>query len=230
MKRDVPEDARLEIKFIANETERDAIKYWLKLNGSGFYKPYPDRWVNNVYLDTHYYHAYNENLSGSSYRTKVRYRWYGYSYSNDKGVLEVKCKRNYFGWKIRFPIQHTPDFAASSWQFILNYIADQLGPEAKNWIEGNPHPVIINRYFREYFVSHDNRIRATIDTIQVIYDQRYKPYPNITYKINTPHILVLEFKFDRRDRLLASQTIQGLPLRVSRNSKYIFGVKSMQGF
>ena len=127
-------------------------------------------------------------------------------------------------------MQHTPDLAASSWRFIVNSLVDELGPEAKKWIEANPHPVIINRYFREYYVSHDNLVRATIDTSQVIYDQRYKPTPNITYKNNIPNILVLEFKFDRQDRLLASQTIQGLPLRVSRNSKYIFGVKSMHGF
>lgn len=230
MIRNVPEDARLEIKFVADETKLDEVRYWLKLNSSGFYKPYPDRWVNNIYFDTHNYYSYNENLTGSSYRTKVRYRWYGYSYSDDKGVLEVKCKRNYFGWKIRFPMEHTPDLAASSWRFILNYLVEQLGPEAKKWIEANPNPVIINRYFREYYVSHDNLVRATIDTNQVIYDQRYKPTPNITYKNNIPSILVLEFKFDRQDRLLASQTIQGLPLRVSRNSKYIFGVKSMHGF
>lgn len=230
MMRTVPSNARLEIKFVADQTKLDQVRNWLKLNGAGFYKPYPNRWVNNIYFDTPNYYAYNENLSGSSYRTKVRFRWYGDSRSDGGGVLEVKCKRNYFGWKIRFPVKRMPDLTASSWQSVLNYLVEQLEPEAKKWIDANPRPVIINRYYREYFVSHDNLIRATIDTNQVIFDQRYKPLPNIRAKNNIPHILVLEFKFDRKDRLSASQTLQGLPLRVSRNSKYILGVKSMHGF
>jgi SPX domain protein involved in polyphosphate accumulation len=230
MIRKVPEDARLEIKFIANATERHAVKYWLKLNKSAFYKPYPNRWVNNIYFDTYHYQAYNENLSGASSRTKLRYRWYGDSDSHDKGVLEVKCKRNYFGWKIRFPSKSTPELKHSSWQFIFKNLIEQLDSGAKIWLNANPHPVMINRYFREYYVSHDDRIRATIDTHQVVFDQRYKPCPNISKKNNTPDILVLEIKFDRKDRGLANQIIQGLPLRVSRNSKYMFAVNSMNGF
>ena len=87
MIRNVPEDARLEIKFVSNEKNVDVIENWLKLNPAGFYRPYPDRWVNNVYFDTHDYFAFNENLTGASCRTKLRYRWYGRSTSIGKGVL-----------------------------------------------------------------------------------------------------------------------------------------------
>lgn len=226
----VPPDARLEIKFVADEFQAKRIERWLNLNGAGFYRPYPDRWVNNVYFDTYNYYAYNENLSGSSYRTKVRYRWYGCSPHPNKGVLELKCKRNYFGWKMRFPIDQRPGDTGSSWKEIIHSLKTQISSKGKNWLAANPHTVIINRYYRQYFVTSDDKIRATIDSEQTFYDQRYKPYPNMRNKANIPAYLVLEFKFDRKDRSLANRIMQGLPLRVSRNSKYVFGIRSIQGF
>lgn len=81
-----------------------------------------------------------------------------------------------------------------------------------------------------YFVSRDEKVRATIDVKQKMFDQRYKPFPNVRYSVNLPKTLVLEFKFDRKDRAIASEIMQGLPLRVCRNSKYMIGVKSIHGF
>lgn len=229
MIRNVPEDARLEIKFVSNEKNVDVIENWLKLNPAGFYRPYPDRWVNNVYFDTHDYFAFNENLTGASCRTKLRYRWYGRSTSIGKGVLELKCKRNYFGWKIRFPVHDMPANDTSSWRDIRQMMMEQLDGDARNWITLNPHPVIINHYYRRYFVSRDDRIRATIDSRQAFFDQRYKPSPNFNSRSNIPRVLVLEFKFGRQDRTMASQILQGVPIRVSRNSKYVFGIGSITG-
>ena len=226
----VPEKARLEIKFISDENNLAQVENWLKLNRAGFYRPFPDRWVNNVYFDTHNYFAFKENLSGASSRTKLRYRWYGQSNTIKKGVLELKCKRNYFGWKLRFPVEHMPVDHTCSWKDIRMMMTDQLEENAKNWMAANPHPVIINHYYRRYFVTRDDRVRATIDSQQAIYDQRYKPSPNFRSRSNIPKVLVLEFKFNRQDRIKASQILDGLPIRVSRNSKYIFGVSSIQGY
>ena len=39
--------------------------------------------------------------------------------------------------------------------------------------------------------------------------------------------LVVEIKFDRADRKLANRYAQGIPIRVSRNSKYVIGVDSI---
>lgn len=230
MSRQVPETARLEIKFSAYESEVDTLRKWLRLHSAGFYSPYPERWVNNVYFDTYEYFAYSENLSGASARTKVRYRWYGqfdYPYS---GTLEIKCKRNYFGWKLRFRAKKPPATKNSNWKDIRKNLIQQLEPEAKLWLESNPQPVMINRYFREYYVSRDNKVRATIDTQQSVFDQRYKRQPNITRAANLPKTLVLELKFDRSDRSLASKITQGLPLRISRNSKYMIAVQSVLGY
>jgi hypothetical protein len=42
-----------------------------------------------------------------------------------------------------------------------------------------------------------------------------------------PDTLVLEFKFGPHDRRLASRMMQNLPVRVSRNSKYLIGVQAI---
>ncbi|MDA3791225.1 MAG: VTC domain-containing protein [Desulfobacula sp.] len=225
----VPEDARCEIKFVAHESEADYLRQWLHLHWAGFKVPYPDRWVNNVYFDTLHYFAYQENLSGASARTKVRYRWYEQHDYPDKGTLEVKRKRNYFGWKLRFKAYKAPYKNGDHWFDIKRNLMNEMNAEAKIWLQSNPQPVIINRYLRNYYVSQDDRIRATIDVCQSMYDQRYKAYPNVVHKANIPNSLVLEFKFNRHDNKYASSILQGLPLRVSRNSKYMTGVKAICG-
>ncbi|MBT5875970.1 MAG: polyphosphate polymerase domain-containing protein [Candidatus Latescibacteria bacterium] len=230
MRAGIPEDARLEIKFTAYETEIPRLTQWLHLHKSGFGTPYPPRWINNVYFDSHEYFAYAENLFGSSNRTKVRYRWYGDYTDLQTGELEIKCKRNCFSWKQHFPITLDPSLAGASWREIRRCIMDQLPADGALWMDTHPQPVITNRYHRQYFVSADGRVRATIDSRQATYDQRYKPYPNTTRSGRPPGTTVLEFKFDRSDRSLASGIIQGLPLRVGRHSKYMMGVHAIHGY
>jgi hypothetical protein len=230
MSNKAPEVARLEIKFVAYEDKENVLLRWLNLHPAGFTSPYPERWVNNVYFDTHNNTAYVENLSGASSRTKVRYRWYGKKQNPGAGTLEIKCKRNYFGWKLRYNIQNAPYEEAATWRKIRNLLSEQLSPEGKLWLHFNPFPVLINRYHRKYFLSSDKKIRITVDTKQEVWDQRFKPKPNYLNKTNLPKTLVVEVKFDRKDRELASQVLQGIPLRVSRHSKFMSGVKAIAGF
>lgn len=225
----VPEDARLEIKFAAYEVELHRLLHWLRLHAAGFFVPFPNRHVNNIYFDTHHHAAFAENLSGASSRTKVRYRWYGQSVPPDAGVLEVKRKRNYFGWKLRYPVENAPYTEDASWQEIHNLLRGQLPHAGKVWLQSNPVPVLINRYYRRYFLSSNGKVRATVDTRQAVWDQRFKPYPNFDHRANLPRTLVVEFKFARNDRNYASSLLQGMPLRVSRHSKYINGVRVISG-
>lgn len=225
----VPEDARLEIKFAAYEVELQTLLHWLRMHPAGFIVPYPDRHVNNIYFDTHHQAAFSENLSGASSRTKVRYRWYGKSVPPDAGTLEVKCKRNYFGWKLRYPVSTPPHKEGATWQDIRDMLHEQIPPAGKIRLRANPVPVLINRYYRKYFVTSNGRVRATVDTRQAVWDQRFKPYPNFEHRANLPRTLVVEFKFARHDRDYASALLQGMPLRVSRHSKYINGVRVISG-
>jgi len=226
----VPNDARLEIKFVSYATEYQRLLSWLNKHPAGFSSSFPPRLVNNVYFDTHSYSAFTENLMGVSARTKVRYRWYGSSIEPDTGVLEVKRKRNYFGWKLHYEVPARPYTQGSNWRDIRNNLRAHLSQEGKIWFDANPFPILINRYHRLYLLSADKRIRATVDTKQAVYDQRFKPHPNFSHRANLPDSLVVEFKFNREHRDFASSVLQGMPLRVSRHSKYINGVRAIQGY
>ena len=220
----VPATARQEIKFVAREDKLGQLLRWVRAHRAGFSSPYPDRQINNVYFDTYNQLAYTENLAGGSARTKLRYRWYGESACPDIGVLERKCKRNYFGWKIRYAIDELLYEEGDSWRVFTGKLKSKLPPDGAEWLSVNPNPVMINRYQRRYFLSADRKIRVTIDRDQVVLDQRFAAGPNVIRKANLPRTIIVEIKFDRHDRDLASRVIQGMPLRVSRHSKYMVGV------
>jgi len=226
----VPSDARLEIKFVADERYEQLLESWFAGHPACFAEPFPARWVNNVYFDTYDYLAFRQNLSGASQRYKVRYRWYGEHGLPDRGSLEVKCKRNFYGWKIRYPRDEAPSQAGDRWRDIRRRLAERLPAAGRTWLAANPQPVILNRYHRRYLVTHDQRVRATIDTRLCVYDQRYKPHPNLSHAANLQRLLVVELKFERSERERASRLVEGLPLRVSRHSKYVTGVQSVRGY
>jgi hypothetical protein len=226
----VPEAARREIKFVALLHERERIRHWLRFHRAGFHVAYPDRWIHNVYFDTLDMAAFGENLAGISSRTKVRYRWYGEGQITPAaGTLEVKQKRNSFGWKLRFPVPDPPYRDGDSWREVRRRLGTTVNPEGRLWIESNPQPVLINRYYRNYFVSADERIRMTIDTRQAAWDQRKSMRPNFAHPTPFPPILTVELKFDRQDRDLAARLVQGLPIRMGRYSKYMTGIAVLGG-
>jgi len=229
MNNSVPDYARLEIKFSAYEVQVHTLLHWLSLHPACFFMPFPDRQVNNIYFDMRNYYAFTENLSGASSRTKVRYRWYGETIDPDIGALEIKCKRNYFGWKHRYPISKPPYKPGYSLKDVRQVLLEQLPPDGKKWLNTSPFSIIINRYCRKYFLSSDGKIRVTLDTKQKVWDQRFKPFPNFINQANFPPALVVEVKFDRNDRELASQIFECIPLRVIRHSKYINGLRAVHG-
>ena len=94
------EDLRYEIKFVAHASEKPAVIQWVRNHWAGFGEPYPSRRINNVYFDSYELSAFHENLSGTSRRSKVRWRWYGEGHAPERGTLEVKRRRGGLGWKL----------------------------------------------------------------------------------------------------------------------------------
>ncbi len=223
---EAPEFARLEIKFVNYREEFAKLEQWLKLHWLGFAQPYPDRKINNIYFDSFDYRAYAENLSGASQRNKVRYRWYGEVELPASGTLEVKRKRNFFGWKLKYPVAEPPYEPGLTWKEIRRRIYRQIPAEGQIWMQDHPQIMMLNRYWRRYYVSNCQRIRVTFDWDQAIWDQRYKSTPNFHLRGVLPDTVVVEVKFARADRDLASEMIQSLPVRVGRHSKYMNGVRS----
>ncbi|MBT8423328.1 MAG: polyphosphate polymerase domain-containing protein [Gammaproteobacteria bacterium] len=220
-------EERHEIKFAAYSVEYERVRHWLRMHPAGFVSPYPDRRVNNVYFDNYDYRAYAENLAGVSERSKLRYRWYGDSPGPDSGSLEVKQKRNHFGWKLRFPVANPPWQAQRTWSEVRSALREQLPENGRLWLDQNPLPIMLNRYERKYFVSGDSRIRATIDTRQRVFDQRYGALPNFSRQAVMQDTLVVEFKFARADRQDVVAMLRGFPLRIGRHSKFMNAVRAI---
>ena len=222
-----PDVFRYEVKYVARTSELHRLLAWIKTAAAGYSEPFPSRQINNVYFDTFDYFAYAENLSGASSRSKVRFRWYGAVDRPDEGTLEIKRRRSGVGWKLSYGVGPVPVGDVASWRVFRNALRQQLPPEACMWLDANPQQILINRYQRRYFVSRDGRIRLTVDWNQRVYDQRFRHAPNLVRAANTPDTLVVELKFDRSDRRLANQYAQGIPIRLSRNSKYVIGVQAI---
>lgn len=229
MNPEVPGTARLEIKFVTYNIYLYNILQWLRMHSSGFIRSYPDRRVNNIYFDTHECGAFADNIAGVSSRTKIRYRWYGISDMPDSGRLEIKHKRNCYGWKVHFNVPASPYIHGADWHGIRRLLADQLPEAGKKWLQENPVPVLINRYYRRYFISGDRKIRVTIDTDQEVLEQRFRAYPNFTGSAYKNDIIIIEFKFDRAHRDIAAEVLRGIPARQSRHSKYVMGVRATSG-
>lgn len=228
MSPDAAPEPRYEVKFVGHPTQVAPLEGWVRSSSAGFFEPFPPRRVNNVYFDTFGYGAYEENLLGSSARQKLRFRWYGESLQPGRGVLEAKCRRNRLGWKRSFPVESLP-LEGVRWSEVRRKLRSQVPAAARLLMDANPFPVLVNSYQRRYFVSADGRVRLTLDRDQRAFDQRMLAYPNLERRAALPDSLVVEFKFALGDRRLASEVIDGIPLRVSRNSKYVIGVQAISG-
>ena len=226
----IPQDTRCEIKGITKETYYDNLLLWLRAHPEGFSEAHPGRTINSVYFDTYDLTTYEENLLGASSRVKVRYRWYGDSRTPDTGKLEIKCKKNSYGWKLNYAVQSVPWHSGATWRTIINRLQQHLPFEGKKWLYDFPWPVLLIRYHRDYFISKDQQIRVTIDSKQSVFDQRYKPYPNTDRPSNYPSSVVMEIKCGKEIKEKVIQVMSDIPMRISRNSKYMIGMKSIQGY
>jgi len=224
-----PESARHEIKLVANETDYHSVALAVRLHPANFREAYPARWINSVYFDSLGLDACLDNLSGISRRTKVRFRWYGDLHSFDSGVLEFKRKRNQFGWKDRFEIAGNIDLRQCSWQQLRRHVRSGLPDTARELYDRTVLPVLVNRYCRDYYISADRKVRITLDRGLRVFDQRARPAPNLSSESPLAHTMVVETKFAVADRERAQQVLQSLPIRVSKNSKYVRGVLSITG-
>ncbi len=221
---------RHEIKCVIPEIDYERVLHAIAVHPASFRKAHATREIHTLYFDTHDYSTYRQNLSGTSSRIKVRYRWYGDSLTPDVGQLEIKCKRNRINWKEQFPVFQAPYSPHGSWSEIIGNLLRQIPMKGKMWIYEHPQPMMINRYQRQYFISADRQYRATIDSQLQSFDQRYKPFPNIHHAINLPRTIILEIKCPRSEFQATSRILAHLPFRVSRHSKYMTGLKAAQGY
>ncbi len=220
---------RYEIKLVTQEQHLHEARSWLRLHPMMFHQPYPTRRVNNIYFDTPHLHSLQENYSGVTERKKVRIRWYGDDTGTVNGTLEVKLKRAKLGWKISQLLPEPLSLECGSWNKIVEAIHAQLTEEFRHYLYQASTPVLINRYQREYYLSADGKVRATLDYSEETYDQRCSDRPNLTRATPSPREIVLEFKATADANHPLAKAVSHMPLRVSRCSKYVRGIESLVG-
>ncbi len=219
------QQARLELKFVGDESQRNRIMLWLKSQKLLFQRHHPNRKVHNIYFDTLDLQGFHDNLAGISRREKCRVRWYGEENWPVECDLEIKQKRNNLGIKKRYPLTLSSLTPNITWRQI---ISSQRTPEVRYWLTKFPQTILINQYCREYFATKNELIRLTIDSNIKVFDQRYKLKPNLTRLSRTfPNHIIIEFKFAKSERDVMQNYINCFPLKISRSSKYITGVRSL---
>ncbi|MDC1092788.1 VTC domain-containing protein [Pelagibacteraceae bacterium] len=226
----VPKNTRYEIKFVTYEHNYYSIINWIKLHELNFKREYSSRFVNNIYFDSPSYNSFKSNIYGDSSRIKLRYRWYEKLQDPSQGSFEIKFKRNLYGWKRRFKIKELNFKDNNDWKSFCRTICKNLPEEEKIFFKFNLNPQIINQYQRDYFVTSDNKLRITVDKKHDIYDQRYSSYPNLNKKTLNQRVLIMEFKFDRKERARINKLMNYIPMRSSRNSKYVNSIRAVSGF
>jgi hypothetical protein len=196
---------------------------WIRLHPVGFVTAFPPRQVNNIYLDTPAYDSLNANLIGISKRQKLRLRWYGDVSQQMQPWLELKVKENLLGDKKRTLLPCTIDLTRP-WVEILQTVQDHAPNEWRPWLPGSIRPSLFNCYQREYYVTYDGAIRATLDFAQYACDQRLSASPNLRHPLPIPDTVIIEIKGAPEDIDRLQEVVGRFPIPRSRNSKYVSGL------
>lgn len=220
-------NSRFEVKIPIPLSRLQHIENWLTLHPSLFRRQYDTRYINSLYLDSPYLDRYQENLSGISCRKKTRIRWYHQLATPTHAVLEHKYRRGGKGWKKQYPLTLNWQTNNHCWSAILREYFATLPSEAQATIGNEQSPIVIIRYQRDYFISNDGKLRITFDRQMECYDQRYFDVANFNHGVSLGEYVLLEIKTDADNESALSSLVGSCPLRPSRHSKYVNGIRQL---
>ena len=144
-------DFRKERKYAIFDIGIRIVENYVRSHPAMFTKPFPPRYVNNIYFDVLNFQNYSDNVVGSTYRKKFRIRWYGEQFGLiDKPILEIKIKEGLAGAKEYFPLSPftlEKGFTAESIKILFNKsdIPLNLKETLKHFT-----PTLLNQYRRDY--------------------------------------------------------------------------------
>ena len=217
---------RYEIKLVYCGLHLDEVTSWIHSHPFLFRREYPPRQVNNIYFDTPEMNLRFDHLQGIYSRYKFRLRWYHDTWVIRNGTLELKHKSGRLGNKVSFQINNEIDLSALSWKLIQDRIRPELTPDWKSLFDST-HPVLINRYLRQYYIDAEGLIRITLDTRQKAYYQGFRHQPNLSVKTPIRNTIVLEVKARKTHHQKVADVLAGFPLYSSAHSKYLEGIENL---
>jgi hypothetical protein len=221
-----PNDQRFERKFTSEAASAEDLDTILRAHPSTFIVAYPDRWINNIYLDTPNLACYRDHTYGCRSRAKFRIRWYGdLLQEHAKPVLEIKRKTGLVGSKIRFDLAEfdsRSNFYDEGLKALIK--AADIDPRIAGQAE-IMECVVGNRYHRSYYETADRDFRMTIDrNLQFLV---IPTQPGPTPEPIEESTIVLELKYRNELDSQVAKITNHLPFRINRMSKYILGVEQL---
>ncbi|MFN7971888.1 MAG: polyphosphate polymerase domain-containing protein [Acidobacteriota bacterium] len=217
------EAIRYERKYVVDHSIAE-VRSLVRIHPAHFVSAYPDRRVNNVYLDTVALGAYQANAAGVGTRTKIRIRWYGPLFGDvATPFLEIKGRLGDVGTKTRHPLPPLSTHRGIDARSLEGAVRNlPLGPDEASLCAGT-RPVLLTTYLREYWVTYDGRFRLTIDS-EIGYGGA--SLRDARALLLDRH-LVVELKYERDDALSAEVVASRFPLRLSRSSKFARGLERL---
>ncbi len=210
-------DFRFEKKWVFTKIDKETLFSNLINSKLYFREQYSERTVNSIYFDTLNLKSAFDNLDGVSNREKYRVRWYGKNTEIfDNPILENKIKKNFQGYKIFFKLNNFDKKKLDNENlFELTKLVNKFS------VNKNLYPITMTNYRRNYLISANNDIRATLD-----FNLQYKKLNNYieNFFVKSEDI-ILEFKYLTNIDSYLREQISGIT-RISRNSKYVNSLMS----
>jgi SPX domain protein involved in polyphosphate accumulation len=225
----VPDHHRYERKFAITGASLTEVEHCVRHHPALFFSEYTPRTVNNIYLDSPDLRNYQQNVDGHSHRAKLRARWYGALFGTvPKAVLEQKCKRGQLGTKQSARLTPFEFGNQTSARTVRHWLAASSLPANLHHETQRAEPTLVNQYRRQYFRSADRRVRLTIDSALAFF--RFRRHENsFLARIEVPALVVVELKYADAASEQATMIANHLPFRMTRMSKYVFGLNAVGG-
>ena len=222
-------DARYELKFNAKSSRYFDLINTIETDRALYHRPYESRIINNIYFDTCDLDAFQQNVSGATSRSKLRLRWYGDTLNPKSSALELKLRRNRYGWKLQDTVTLSCGLLDFDYTELERLLIAQLESEMRLQLLHSPIPTLLNTYKRDYFVSADSKVRVTVDQGMRFFDQRFSDRVSLDREGMSPDLIVVEYKSAVEDAADLERAIRNVRLVRTRNSKYVIGVSSILG-
>ena len=220
-------DYRFEHKFFISNLSEDEVESIIKLHPAFFSERFYKRSVNNIYLDSPNFKNYFDNVNGISERIKIRIRWYGNLFGIVKNpYLEIKIKNNNLGQKVLYSLSNFSLDKNFSIDTIYQIFQNSKIPEFLKSELKSLNFSILNSYKRKYFESENKDFRLTIDSNMKFYELLPKQN-NFLFDYKDYLNIVLELKCNKDKEELISNITNYFPFRITKSSKYIFGVEKL---
>lgn len=204
---------RFERKWIFRSNNSLALINALIRSSLFFRTQYPKRNVNSIYFDTYNFTSIRQNLDGISDKKKIRIRWYGNRNIMIDPVIEIKTKKGFETKKESSSIKQLDSVKLSD----LEIIKEKLNKKMKT--KKIINPILTTNYEREYFVSLNGKVRATVDyNLKSIF---LNNSTHIDIVKNFKNICILEFKYSTSLDKYVRENLKEITLRLSKNSKFV---------